>query len=237
MGLRQDVDVIVFDTFGTVVDWRGTIIRDFSAWGKKNGFELDWADFADRWRADYDPQKGRVRRGEIPWTPLDELNRQSLIKVMTQLGLSFSEQQIHYLNGVWSRLDPWADSVEGLYRLKKDFVIGPLSNGNVAMLLRMARHSNLPWDHMFSCEIYRHYKPDPETYLGVCETMRLAPERVMMCAAHNYDLSAARKCGLKTAFILRPTEYGENQTTDLEPTEDWDVVASGITGLADALHE
>lgn len=235
MALRSDIDVIVFDTFGTVVDWRGSIARDLGAWGIANGIHLDWIEFADKWRADYDPQKARVRRGELPWTDLDVLNRESLVKVAREVGLKLTQTQIDHVNSVWERLDPWPDSVEGLLRLRAKYIIGPLSNGNVAQLLRMAKRAKIPWDHIFSCELFRHYKPDPETYLGVCKMMRLPPERVMMCAAHNYDLSAARKCGLKTAFVLRPTEHGPKQTTDLTPTEEWDVVASDFTALANAL--
>ena len=214
-----------------------SIIRDLGKWGDANGVSLDWADFADRWRADYDPQKARVRRGELPWTPLDQLNRQSLVKVVRELGLKLGEEQIDHINEVWGRLDPWPDSVAGLRALKAKYIIGPLSNGNVAMLARMAKHADLPWDHVFSCELFKHYKPDPETYLGVCEMMRLPPKRVMMCAAHNYDLSAARRCGLKTAFVVRPTEHDPGQTTDLAASEDWDIVATDFAGLAAALTD
>ncbi|MCP1912590.1 2-haloacid dehalogenase [Bradyrhizobium elkanii] len=232
-GSIQDVKVVVFDTFGTVVDWRGSIIRDLSAWGRGEGIHADWTALADRWRHEYEPEKNRVRNGEIGWTNLDELHAHALEKVAAEVGIkNLSQSQMQHVNSVWHRLDGWPDAAEGLTRLKQKYVIGPLSNGNVALLVNMAKHAGLPWDNIFSCELFRHFKPHPETYLGVCRLMYLKPAEVMMCAAHNYDLAAARALGLKTAFIPRPTEYGPGQTKDLVPAEDWDVVAKDIIDLA-----
>ncbi|MGY3346815.1 MULTISPECIES: haloacid dehalogenase type II [unclassified Bradyrhizobium] len=229
----KDVKAIVFDTFGTVVDWRGSIIRDLTAWGNNQGIQADWTALADRWRDEYEPEKNRVRNGEIGWTNLDELHAHALEKVAAQLGIKdLSPSQMQHVNCVWHRLDAWPDAVEGLTRLKRKFVIGPLSNGNVALLVNMAKHAGLPWDNVFSCELFRHFKPHPETYLGVCRLMYLEPGEVMMCAAHNYDLAAARSVGLKAAFIPRPTEYGPGQKTDLAPAGDWDVVATDIIDFA-----
>ncbi|MCJ9728606.1 haloacid dehalogenase type II [Bradyrhizobium sp. PRIMUS42] len=235
-GSIQDVKVVVFDTFGTVVDWRGSIIRDLSAWGREEGIHADWTALADRWRHEYEPEKNRVRNGEIGWTNLDELHAHALEKVAAEVGIkTLTQSQMQHVNSVWHRLDGWPDAAEGLTRLKRKYVIGPLSNGNVALLVNMAKHAGLPWDNVFSCELFRHFKPHPETYLGVCRLMYLKPAEVMMCAAHNYDLAAARALGLKTAFIPRPTEYGHGQKTDLVPAEDWEIVAKDIIDLAQQL--
>lgn len=229
----NDVKAIVFDTFGTVVDWRGSILADLGAWGSGEGVNLDWAKLVDSWRERYNPQKARVRSGELPWTNLDELHRESLREVLGEMGAGdLTAHQIEHINFVWHRLHGWDDAVGGLTRLKTKYIIGPLSNGNVALLVDMAKYAGLPWDHCFSVELFGHYKPDPETYLGVAKMLYLEPHQVMMCAAHNYDLAAARKCGLSTAFIARPTEYGASQTTDLAPDQEWDVIADDINDLA-----
>lgn len=231
--MATDIKAIVFDTFGTVVDWRGSIIADLTAWGHGQGMDIDWADVVDRWRGRYDPQKARVRSGELPWTNLDELHFDALESVFQEMGISLLDRSaMMHINKVWHRLNGWPDASNGLYRLKRQFIIGPLSNANVAILVNMAKHADLPWDGIFSCELFRHYKPDPETYLGVCRMLYLEPGAVMMCAAHNYDLAAARKVGLKTAFIPRPTEYGRGQTTDLKAEQDWDFVADDLQDLA-----
>jgi 2-haloacid dehalogenase len=235
MGLTA-IKVVVFDTFGTVVDWRGSIVRDLSSWGAAQGLDVDWAQFADLWRGQYEPEMNRVRNGEIPWTRLDDLHAHALAGVLEKLELPMlADSQFQHVNRVWHRLDPWPDAVQGLTRLKAKFIIGPLSNGNVALLVNMAKHAGLPWDHVFSCELFRAYKPHPDTYLGVARMMDVAPGEVMMCAAHNYDLAAARKAGLATAFVPRPTEFGSGQTTDLRPTENWDIVADDFGDLATQL--
>jgi 2-haloacid dehalogenase len=229
----SSVKAIVFDTFGTVVDWRSSIAADLGAWGASHGVEADWLALVDAWRGRYEPQKDRVRKGEIAWTNIDDLHREALSSLLPEFGLSgLSEEQVVHINRVWHRLDGWPDAVEGLARLKTRYVIGPLSNGNVALLVNMAKHAGLPWDAIFSCEHFQRYKPHPDTYLGVCRQMYLAPHEVMMCAAHNYDLRAARAVGLKTAFVARPAEFGPGQKTDLVPEDDWDVVATDLRDLA-----
>lgn len=229
----ESVKAIVFDTFGTVVDWRGSIIADLSAWGASRGLQGDWAGLVDAWRGRYEPQKDRVRRGEIPWTNLDDLHLEALLTLLPDFNLaSLDEEAVMHVNRVWHRLKGWPDALDGLQRLKTRYVIGPLSNGNVALLVDMAKYAGLPWDSIFSCELFQRYKPHPDTYLGVCRQMYLSPGEVMMCAAHNYDLRAARAVGLKTAFIPRPTEYGANQKTDLTPEADWDVIARDMNDLA-----
>lgn len=231
-----NIKVIVFDTFGTVVDWRGSITRDLMAWGEAQGIKADWLQLADLWRGQYEPEMDRVRSGEIPFTNLDDLHAHALHGVLERLNIrGLSHAQFYHITRVWHRLHAWPDAVAGLTRLKAKYVIGPLSNGNVALLVNMAKHAGLPWDHVFSCELFQQYKPHPDSYLGVVRMMNLLPFEVMMCAAHNYDLSAARKVGLVTAFVPRPTEFGPSQTTDLGPSENWDIVAVDFKDLASQL--
>src|SRR5215470_17744596 len=201
---------LVFDTFGTVVDWRGSIIDEGKAWGKTKGFEIDWASFADRWRAGYGPSMDKVRKGQLPWTKLDDLHRVILDELLTEFRMipSLTEEEKDRLNRVWHRLKPWPDSVAGLKRLKKKFTIAPLSNGNVSLLTDMAKNAGLPWDLILSAELAKHYKPDRESYLTAVSLLELKPEEVMMCAAHVQDLNAAHALGLRTGFVYRPNEYG-----------------------------
>jgi 2-haloacid dehalogenase len=229
-----DVKAILFDTFGSVVDWRGSLIRDFTAWGANRGIAADWVGLIDAWRQAYAPSMDKVRKGALPWTNLDDLQRASLAELGPRFGLpeNLCDADRDYLLRGWHRLDPWPDSVSGLTRLRKKYIIGPLSNGNVALLVNMARRAGLPWDMVFATELFRHYKPDPETYLGAAALLGLAPGEVMMAAAHNGDLAAARALGLKTAFFARPSEYGPHQIRDFAAESDWDVVAADIADLA-----
>jgi 2-haloacid dehalogenase len=227
---------IVFDTFGTVVDWRGSLIRALNEFGKERGLDAPWERIADRWRAAYQPNLDRVRLGELPWTILDELHRDALVELLPEFAIaSLPENDVRFLTTCWHRLSPWPDAVEGLRRLKKKYVIGPLSNGNLSLLVDLAKFAELPWDVIFGADLFRHYKPDPETYLGVCAFLRLRPEQVMLGAAHNYDLAAARELGLRTAFIPRPLEHGKGQTTDLSADQPWDIVAADLIDLAEQL--
>jgi 2-haloacid dehalogenase len=232
MPAKQPI-AIVFDTFGSVVDWRGSLIADLSAYGAKRGIAADWTALVDAWRAAYHPSMERVRKREVPWTKLDDLHRGSLDGLVAKFGITgLTEDDLRHINLGWHRLDPWPDSVGGLTRLKRRFIIGPLSNGNVALLTKMAKHASLPWDVVFGSDLFGHYKPDPETYLGVARLLDLAPGEVMMAAAHNNDLAAARRSGLMTAFWPRPTEYGPHQKRDFAAEQDWDVVAKDIEDLA-----
>ncbi len=233
---RSQPVAIVFDTFGTVVDWRGSLIAELAAFGRERGIGADWVGLVDAWRAAYQPSMNRVRAGEIPWTKLDDLHRASLDRLSEEFGITgLSEEDRRHINRGWHRLSPWPDSVPGLTRLKQRFIIGPLSNGNVSLLTNMAKHAELPWDMVFGSDLFGHYKPDPETYLGVCRLLDLAPNQVMMAAAHNGDLAAARACGLLTAFFPRPAEYGPHQSRDFKADADWDVVASDIENMAGIL--
>lgn len=233
----QDIKALVFDVFGTVVDWRSSLIADFTAWGNERGIAGNWTALVDAWRASYVPSMDKVRRGSADdFVVLEDLQRQSLIEIAASLGIiGLSESDIDHLNMGWRRLNPWSDSVADLARLKTRFVIAPLSNGNVALLTHMAKHANLPWDLVLGSDMFSHYKPHRETYLGAARLLRLLPEQVMMVAAHNSDLQAAQSFGLRTAFIPRPTEYGPLQSRDFGPEGEWDIVAQDFCDLATRL--
>jgi 2-haloacid dehalogenase len=228
-----NVKALIFDTFGTVVDWRGSIIEEGTAWGKAKGLSIDWAAFADRWRAGYQPAMDKVRRGELPWTNLDGLHRMLLEDLLKEFQIEgLSEAEKDKWNRVWHRLKPWPDSGPGLTRLKKKYTIAPCSNGNVALLNDMAKHSGLPWDLILGAELARHYKPDREAYLTSVSLLGLKPEEVMMCAAHAGDLNAARGFGLRPGFVHRPHEYGPRRQADTAKPGDFDVVSESMTDLA-----
>src|SRR5437879_13225665 len=185
----ENVKALTFDVFGTVVDWRSSLIREGEALGKKRGLNVDWPRFADAWRGLYQPAMDEVRHGRRPWTKLDDLHRESLDTLLVQFAIKgLSEPEIDHLHRAWHRLDPWPDSVPGLTRLTKKFVLATLSNGNVALILNMAKHGGLPWDAVLGAEVARHYKPQPETYLTTAALLGLAPAERMMVAAHNRDL-------------------------------------------------
>jgi len=201
--------VIAFDIFGTVVDWHGSI----SAEVQKLQLPVDANAFATAWRKGYQPAMARVRSGELPWTKIDDLHRMILDAILDDFGITtLSESSKRHLNLVWHRLNPWPDTVRGLTQLKSNFTIVTLSNGNLGLLANMAKNASLPWDLILSAEVFKHYKPDPETYLGVAEIFDLPPHAVMLAAAHKDDLLAAHNCGLQTAFIERPLEFGPDHT-------------------------
>ncbi len=233
--MTPDPKALAFDVFGTVVDWRSAVIREGEELGKGKGLDVDWAAFADAWRGRYAPSMDRVRRGELPWTRLDDLHLASLEELLGEFGVvGLTEREKERFNEVWHRLDPWPDSVEGLTRLKKRYVITTLSNGNVALLTNMAKRAGLPWDLILSAELVRHYKPDPETYMMVPGLLSLRPEQVMMVAAHPNDLRAARANGLQTAYVPRPREFGP-QGAQEAPDLSFDLVAEDFVALADKL--
>ncbi len=226
------VKALVFDTFGTVVDWRGSIIAEGKEWGRAKGLTIDWARFADRWRAGYGPSMDKVRKGQLPWTKLDDLHRMVLEELLKEFSITgLTEQEKDHWNRVWHRLKPWPDSVAGLARLKKKYTIAPLSNGNVSLLMDMGKNAGLPWDLILSAELARHYKPDREAYLMAAELLSLKPGEVMMAAAHVGDLNSARSLGLRTGFIHRPNEYVTRPGDRAKPG-DFDVVADDMVDLA-----
>lgn len=230
--IKASTQVLAFDIFGTVVDWHGSIVREVNALYPF----VDANAFALAWRAGYQPAMARVRSGELGWTRIDELHRLILESLLPEFGLShLSETERVHLNRVWHRLDAWPDSVPGLLRLKKKFTICSLSNGNLGLLTNMAKRAGLPWDCVLSAEVFRAYKPDPATYLGVAQVFDLSPHQVMLCAAHHDDLEAARACGLRTAYIERPLEFGASQPKDVSPLGGNDLHASDMYALADLL--
>ena len=230
------VKALFFDVFGTVVDWRNSIAAEVDRFSDEKGLGLDGQAFALSWRRRYVPAMARIRSGERGFIDLDTLHRENLIEVLDEFGIDgLPESDIEHLNMVWHRLNPWPDSVPGLTRLKSKFILATMSNGNVKLMIDMAKHGGLPWDMILGAEIAKSYKPDPETYLAGCRLLRLAPEECMMVAAHNGDLVAASELGLKTAFIARPTEYGPEQTVDFKAEHDFDVIAESMEGVADKL--
>ena len=203
------IRALVFDVFGTVVDWRSGIVRDGAALAAAKGVAVDWPAFADAWRAGYQPAMQRVRSREIAWTTIDRLHRSILETLLPRFGLeALDEAERDALNRVWHRLDPWPDAVAGLDRLKRRFTIATLSNGNVSLLVDMAKRAKLPWDCVLSAEMFGHFKPDPEVYLGAARMLDVAPGELLMVAAHPSDLAAAARAGLVTAYVPRPLEYG-----------------------------
>jgi len=224
--------VVAFDVFGTVVDWHGTIAREVDAMR----LGVDGSDFALAWRAGYRPAMQRVMSGELGWATIDDLHRMILDEILERFGVArLDEAQKRHLNKVWHRLDPWPDAVEGLIRLKSRYTICTLSNGNIGLLADMAKHAGLPWDCILSAEVFRKYKPHPDTYLGVARIFDVKPEEVMLAAAHHEDLAGARACGLLTAYIERPLEFGPKQPKDVSPRPENTLHAKSIVHLAELL--
>ena len=206
--------VLAFDVFGTVVDWHSSIAREVLAIKS----DVDADAFALAWRAGYVPAMRRVMSGGLGWTLIDDLHRIILDDILLTFGMTdLSEAQRQQLNLAWHRLDAWPDVVAGLTRLKSKFTICTLSNGNIGLLTNMAKRAALPWDCILSAEVFKAYKPDPATYLGVAKVFNVAPQEVMLVAAHQDDLAAARACGLQTAYIERPLEFGNNHPKDVSP--------------------
>ncbi len=233
----KGIKALTFDTFGTVVDWRTSINRDFRAFAKRRKLrDTDWEALVDEWKTCYRPGMDAVNSGQQPWTTVDQIYRRKLDELLPKYGLAgLRDDDRDYLNKVWHRLKPWPDAVAGLKRLKKKFIISPLSNGDVACLTNMAKFGGLPWDVVLCAEIFRRYKPDPAVYLGAIRLLGLKPGEVMMVAAHNYDLKNARSHGMRTAFVARPTEYGPGQSKDLVAESGWDIVATSFGQLATKL--
>lgn len=224
--------ILAFDIFGTVVDWHGSISREVQALYP----QVDGDAFALAWREGYQPAMQRVRSGELGWTRIDDLHRMILDGLLPRYGLAhLGEAERDHLNHVWHRLDPWPDTVRGLTRLKARHTICSLSNGNLGLLTNMAKRAGLPWDCVLSAEVFRAYKPDPRTYLGVADVFRVPPAQVMLVAAHQDDLAAARGCGLSTAYVERPQEFGAARTKDVSPDPANTLHALDFLDLADQL--
>ncbi len=227
------VKALLFDVFGTVVDWRNSIAREAEAALSPKGHMADWIGFAVGWRDRYQPAMEAVRSGKRPFVKLDVLHRENLVDLLKELDIKgLSESEIDDLNRAWHRLDPWPDAVAGLTRLKRKFTIATQSNGNIALMNNMAKRAGLPWDCILGAEVVQAYKPQPEAYTRAAEALGLAPGECLMTAAHNNDLVAARAQGLRTAFVARPYEHGPGQTKDLRAEHDFDVTATDFVDLA-----
>jgi 2-haloacid dehalogenase len=232
------VRALVFDVFGTVVDWRSGVAREAAPFLKRYGADADPVDFADAWRKRYSPAMEEIRRGRRPFTRLDILHRENLEAVLPEFGINPSDvpsTELDALNLAWHRLDPWPDAVPGLKRLKTRYIIAPLSNGNIILMLDIAKRAGLPWDTILGAEVVQAYKPTPEVYLRTADILAMRPDELCLVAAHNGDLAAARNCGLKTAFVSRLSEHGPKQRTDLKPEQDWDLTATDLMALAQSL--
>jgi 2-haloacid dehalogenase len=228
---------LAFDVFGTVVDWHGGVARDAAALAARHGIDGDWGAFANDWRAGYAPAMDKVRRGELPWAHIDTLHRMILEQIIETHGLGgLGEAERDHLNRAWHRLPPWPDTVPGLVRLKRRFTLTTLSNGNFSLLTEMAKLSGLPWDCVISAELFGHYKPDPETYLGCARLLDLAPAELMLVACHPQDLRAARANGLRTAYVRRPFEHGPTTVPPTVSDGEFDLVANDFEQLADLLE-
>lgn len=231
------IEAILFDVFGTVVDWRTTLIRRLHDFGRENRVQTEWTSLVDDWRGAYEPAMAAVRSGQRVWTSLEQLHRESLDRLLQARGLdNLSEEKKQQMVLGWHFLNPWPDSVPALNRLKRRYIIGTLSNGGVRLLTDMAKYAGLPWDVVFSSDLFRQYKPDAGVYRGAAELLDTVPGSIVLAAAHNYDLAAARQHGMKTAFIARPTEYGPRQARDFKAESDWDFVASSCAELASLLQ-
>jgi len=229
------LDALVFDVFGTLVDWRGSLIADLCAFGAEHDVDADWPALVDAWRGEYVPSMDAVRNGRLPWMPLDTLHRRSLDALCERFRIPLDEDARAWCVQRWHHLRPWSDTVAGLTRLRTGFILGTLSNGNVRLLLDLAKSAPLPMDTIFSAELFRHYKPDRETYLGAVELLATTPERVMLVAAHNSDLLAAKSYGLRTAFVHRPDEYGPVRPGDKTAADGVDLSVRDLGELADRL--
>ncbi len=231
----DEIRALCFDVFGTVVDWRSSVTAEGRALGRRLGIERDWVDLADQWRALYQPSMERVRSGEIPWKPLDDLHMESLEVLLDRFDISLSEADRIEFNRAWHRLDPWPDVLPGLTELAERYTLATLSNANIELATNMAERAGLPWHHILGAEVAQAYKRMPEAYLRSIATLGLEPRQCMMVAAHNDDLHAAAALGFATAFVVRPTEHGPNQTKDLEPDGPWDISVASFIELSRAL--
>ena len=234
--MQMDVRALTCDTYGTIVDWRGTILDELRAFGRARGLDRDWEAFLTDWKSCYRAGMEKVNAGEWPWTTIDAIYRRRLDELLPVYGLDgLNEREVEHLSQVWWRLRPWPDSVAGLTRLRRRYIITPLSNASFAGMVHLARSAGLPWDCIITAENAKRYKPAPEVYRTAIELLGCEPGEIMMVAAHNYDLAAARSHGMRTAFVPRPIEYGPAQSTDMAPESNWDVVAKNMGDLARAL--
>ncbi|NKB70341.1 MAG: haloacid dehalogenase type II [Candidatus Latescibacteria bacterium] len=226
------VKALTFDIFGTVVDWRSALIEEGQTFGRTHGLEIDWAAFALAWRGGYGPAMERVRRGQLPWTLIDDLHRMILDRLLVEFNITGpGEAALAHFNKVWHRLRPWPDVLKPLQRLRRKYLLAPLSNGNMALLTNMAKSAGLPWDCILSAELAQCYKPDPQVYRAAAQMLGLEPGQVLMVAAHTNDLRGAAAAGLRTAFVPRPGEYGPQAEAE-KPDPAFDLIAADFEDLA-----
>jgi 2-haloacid dehalogenase len=235
--MKMDIKALLFDTYGTVVDWRTSVLDELRALGQRRGVTADWERFLHDWKSVYRPGMDRVNRGEWPWTTVEAIYRRGLDELLLPTyGLAgLPPVEVDELVRAWWRLRPWPDAVAGLTRLKTSYIISPLSNASFVGMIRLAKYAALPWDCVITAENARCYKPRPEVYRTAIALLGLRPDQILMVAAHNYDLAAARAEGMLTAFVPRPEEYGPTQMTDLSPEKDWELVARDFVDLARSL--
>jgi 2-haloacid dehalogenase len=226
---------LFFDVFGTLVDWRTSIAREAELVLKPLGYSLDWLAFADAWRDQYQPAMEEVRAGRIPFSKLDVLHRHNLERILPRFGIAgLAEEAARNLNLAWHRLDAWPDVPPGMARLKRRCLLAPVSNGNISLMVDLARRNGFPWDAILGAETAGDYKPKPRVYLAACEALDLPPGECMMVAAHTGDLLAAAKCGLRTGHIARPDEKGPG-TGEAAPKAPIDIAAKSLEDLAGKL--
>ena len=236
------VKALLFDVFGTVVDWRTGIAREVESIAKKNHISLDPFDFADAWRAEYQPAMEEIRKGRRSFTILDILHMENLKKIAPKFNMhNLSDDDFEFLVTAWHRLPGWPDSSDGLNLLKKKYILASQSNGNIALIVNMAKFSTLNWDVVLGAEVIGHYKPEPNAYLKACKALKLKTEECLMVAAHENDLQAAQQQGMKTAYVHRPFEYGKDKLFDISEVNDykddreWDIVSKDLKHLAEQL--
>ena len=234
----EGVQALVFDVFGTVVDWRSSVIEELEQFGRAKDLSRNWVEFADLWRRGYGDGTRRVNEGADDWVPVDVIHRRKLDQLLEQFEITgLHEREVDHLNRAWHRLNPWSDSVEGLANLRSRYIVSTLSNGGVGLLVNMAKNSGLPWDCVLSAEMFGKYKPDPSVYAGATRLLGLAPEEVGMVAAHGHDLLGAQGVGLRTIFVSRPDEYGPGSSFELPGAiGTFDLVADDFVDLADQLN-
>lgn len=230
------MQAIIFDVFGTVVDWRSSLIRQFNSLAGIEQGPLSSEALVDEWRVRSRALLDLVRSGKRPWMDLDDIHQESLEQLLNAHAYELEHETVTSIRNFWHRLDPWADVAEGLGLLHRHFVLSAFSNGNLALMVDVARYASLPWDMIFSADLFRHYKPDSQIYQGASTLLKLEPAQIMLCAAHNYDLKKARSLGFKTAFVPRVREFGKTQATDLVADEYWDIVAEDFIDLAGQLR-
>jgi 2-haloacid dehalogenase len=234
---RPQIHAVVFDTFGTVVDWRGGMIAAIERWATNRELKADWAELVDEWRTCEDPGKQAARASPADWKTLEEIHEAALDPLLRRFGLEqIAAFERAWLLRTWSLGVPWPDSIPGLTAIKRRVPIASLSNGSMAQMIRLTRAAGLPWDCIFSAELFRQYKPAPAVYLGACRYLGVKPEHVLLCAAHNYDLAGAKEQGLRTAFIPRPAEFGPRQRKDYGPEGEWTFVIADLVDLAQQLQ-